>query len=86
METIRRTKMIEHRLMTLKEELAIEVQVAELRKAGKEAEASALHKTTPLPPYLAKILKEKVGADFLINSGWNLLEAEAKYGKDWLTR
>jgi hypothetical protein len=78
--------MIEHRLMTLKEKLAIEVQVADLRKAGKEAEASALHKTAPLPPYLAKIAKEKFGVDYLINSGWNLLEAEAKYGKGWLTR
>ncbi|MDR3325126.1 MAG: hypothetical protein LBS82_03945 [Spirochaetaceae bacterium] len=78
--------MIEHRLMTLKEKLAINMKVIELEKAGKEAEAQALNRTKPLPPYLAKILKEKVGADFLINGGWNLLEAEAKYGKDWLNR
>jgi len=25
-----------------------------------------------------------VGADFLVQSGWNLSEAEAEFGKDWL--
>jgi hypothetical protein len=70
----------------LQEELAIIVQAVELRKAGKEAEAMALDKSIPLPPYLAKVAKEQCGVDYLINSGWNLLEAEAKYGKDWLTR
>jgi hypothetical protein len=78
--------MVEQRLMTMKEQLAIIVQVAELRKAGKEEEALALNKTIPLPPYLAKIAKEKFGDGYLINSGWNLAEAEEKYGKDWLTR
>jgi hypothetical protein len=77
--------MIEHRLMTLKEQLAILVKAAELRAAGKEADATVLQRSVPLPPYLAKIAKEKIGVDFLIN-GWNLLEAEEKYGKDWLTR
>jgi len=57
--------MIEHRLMTLKEKLAINVKSVELRAAGKEAEATALDRTKPLPPYLAKIAKEKIGVDFL---------------------
>jgi hypothetical protein len=39
-----------------------------------------------MPPYLAKIAKEKIGSDFLINGGWNLSEAEAEFGKDWLTK
>jgi hypothetical protein len=72
--------------MTMKEKLAIGVQAVELRKAGKEAEAMALDKTIPLPPYLAKVAKEQFGVDYLINSGWNLAEAEAKYGRDWLSR
>jgi hypothetical protein len=72
--------------MTLQEELAIIVKAVELRAAGKEAEATALYRSIPMPPYLAKIFKEKVGVDFLIDGGWNLLEAEEKYGKDWLTR
>jgi hypothetical protein len=39
-----------------------------------------------MPPYLAKIYKEKIGAEQLINSGWNLSEAEAEFGSDWLNR
>jgi hypothetical protein len=39
----------------------------------------------PLPPYLAKVIKEKVGLDSLLSLGWNLSEVEAEYGKDWLT-
>jgi hypothetical protein len=42
-------------------------------------------KTAPLPPYIAKVIKEKVGADFLVNSGWNLSEAEAEFGQNWLS-
>jgi hypothetical protein len=30
-------------------------------------------------------MKEKMGVDFLINSGWNLSEAEAEFGKNWLS-
>jgi len=41
-------------------------------------------KTAPLPPYLAKVYKEKVGVKELIESGWNLSEAEAEFGSDWL--
>ena len=72
--------------MTEKEQAAIFMKAIELRDAGKEAEAHALQATVPLPPYLAKIAKEKIGADFLIQAGYNLSEAEAAYGKDWLTR
>jgi len=34
-------------------------------------------RTAPLPPYLAKIYKEKIGVDQLIKSGWNLSENKA---------
>jgi hypothetical protein len=71
--------------MTLDEKLAISCKAAELRKAGDEEGASRLLRTAPMPPYLAKVAKEKIGADFLINGGWNLSEAEAEFGKDWLT-
>jgi hypothetical protein len=43
-------------------------------------------KQTPLQPYLAKFVKEHLGADFLINLGWNLSEAEAEYGPGWLSK
>jgi hypothetical protein len=72
--------------MTFNEQLAMGVKVAELRRAGKDDEALALEKTIPMPPFLAKIIKEKVGAGYLINSGWNLAEAEAEFGQDWLSR
>jgi hypothetical protein len=58
----------------------------ELREAGKYEEAMALSKTRPLSPYLAKIAKEKVGVEYLRKSGWNLAEAEAEFGPDWLDR
>jgi hypothetical protein len=38
-----------------------------------------------LEPWLAKILKEKVGPDFL-RGRYNLTEVEAEFGPDWLDR
>ena len=73
-------------MMTLDEKLAISCKAAELSKAGDEEGYIRLMKTTPLPFYIAKVIKEKVGADYLINSGWNLSEAEAEFGSDWLSR
>jgi hypothetical protein len=35
-------------------------------------------KTASVPPYIAKVIKEKAGAEYL--AGWNLSEAEAKFG------
>jgi len=35
-------------------------------------------------PHLAKIYKEKVGAKPLLESGWNLSEAEEEFGSGWL--
>ena len=72
--------------MTLDEKLAISCRSAALRQAGDEEGSIRLMKTTPLPPYIAKVIKEKVGVDYLINSGWNLSEAEAEFGSDWLSR
>jgi len=37
-----------------------------------------------MPPYLAKIFKEKVGAKPLLESGCNLSEAKAESGSSWL--
>jgi len=72
--------------MTLGEKLAISNKACLLLKAGDEKEYLRLTKTIPMPPFLAKIMKEKVGADYLINEGWNLSEAEAEFGPDWLNR
>ena len=70
--------------MTLDEKLAISIKSAELRKAGDEEGAIRLMKTAPLPPYIAKVIKEKAGAKYL--AGWNLSEAEAAFGSGWLNK
>jgi hypothetical protein len=72
--------------MTLKEKLAIGVRSIELKKAGKLEEADRVWKQIPLAPYLAKFCKERFGPEFLIQCGYNLSEAEAEFGKDWLSR
>jgi hypothetical protein len=66
--------------MTLDEKLAVGC------KAGDKEGASRLIRSIPMPPYLAKIAKEKIGVDFLINGGWNLSEAEAEFGQNWLNK
>jgi len=71
--------------MTLDEKLAISNRALDLLDAGDREGYTRLIRTAPLPPYLAKVMKEKVGADFLIDAGYNLSEAEAEFGKDWLT-
>jgi len=72
--------------MTLDEKLAIGCKVAELWKAGDKEGADRLTKTIPLPPYLAKVIKEKVSLDVLLNGGWNLSEVEAEFGRSWLSK
>ena len=72
--------------MTLDEKLAISNRACALAKVGDEEGYSRLTRSIPLPPYLAKIAKEKIGVDFLINGGWNLSEAEAEFGTDWLNK
>ena len=72
--------------MSLDEKLAISNRALDLWDAGDKEGFSRLIRTAPMPPYLAKVAKEKMGADFLINGGWNLSEAEAEFGSDWLTK
>ena len=71
--------------MTLDEKLAISNKAGALWQAGDEEGCIRLMKTAPLPPYLAKIYKEKVGVKELLESGWNLSEAEAEFGSTWLS-
>jgi len=75
---------MEQRLMSEREKADIAKESRRLLDEGREEEAAALRKTIPLTPYLAKYWKEKMGAQFLINGGWNLAEAEAEYGQGWL--
>jgi len=72
--------------MTIGEKLAISNRAFERLNAGDREGYFRIMKTAPIPSYVAKVMKEKVGADYLIQSGWNLSEAEAEFGPDWLTR
>jgi hypothetical protein len=72
--------------MSVHDKLEILHRSYALKRAGDIEGASRLKRTVPMPPYLAKVMKEKVGVDFLINGGWNLSEAEAEFGADWLTK
>jgi len=76
--------MPEAQTMTLEEKLAISNKACLLWQAGDEEGALRLTKTIPMPPFLAKVMKEKVGADYLTDGGWNLSEAEEKFGSGWL--
>jgi len=70
--------------MTLDEKLDISNRALDLLDAGDREGYTRLIRTAPMPPYLAKVMKEKMGADFLINGGYNLSEAEAEFGQGWL--
>ena len=72
--------------MTLDEKLAISNRAFTLLEAGDKEGFSRTIRTAPLPPYLAKIYKEKIGVEQLLKSGWNLSEAEAEFGPGWLAR
>jgi len=78
--------MAQAQTMTLDEKLAISNKALALWKAGDNEGYDRLMRTVPMPPYLAKVAKEKIGVDFLINGGWNLSEAEAEFGQGWLTK
>ena len=70
--------------MTIEEKLSISNKAIAMIQAGDEEGGRRLLRTAPMPPYLAKIYKEKVGVKPLLESGWNLSEAEAEFGPDWL--
>ena len=72
--------------MTIDEKLSISNRAFTLLDAGDEEGFRHLLRTAPMPPYMAKVAKKTMGADFLIQGGWNLSEAEAEFGKDWLNK
>jgi hypothetical protein len=72
-------------LMSMQEEADILLKALELKKKGKMEESDRMMKQIPLPPYLAKFVKDYFGADCLIGLDWNLAEADAEYGPDWLS-
>ena len=72
--------------MTLEEKLALSNKACALWQAGDKEGFTHLIRKVPMPPYLAKIMKDKMGMEFLINGGWNLSEAEAEFGSGWINK
>ena len=77
--------MAQDRLMTMEEQTAIGLKALDLKKQGNLEEYEQMMKQIPLPPYLAKFAKDYFGVDCLKQLGWNLAEANAEYGPDWLS-
>jgi hypothetical protein len=76
-------------IMSQHEKVEIGRKAFELEKQGKLEEAEMMFRQIPLSPYMAKFIKEHFeyfGEDFFEKYGWNLTEAEAVYGADWLNR
>ncbi|GHT20721.1 hypothetical protein AGMMS4957_08390 [Bacteroidia bacterium] len=71
---------------TLQEKIATAIRSLDLKAAGQLEEADRVRRQIPLSPHMAKFCKEKIGPEFLIQQKYNLSEAEAEFGKDWLTR
>lgn len=70
--------------LTKEERFDIVVQANAASAAGNYEEAHRLTARLPLAPHLAMAAKEVMGKAFLLESGYDLSEAEAAYGKDWL--
>jgi hypothetical protein len=73
--------------MTLEQKLAICAKARKIKEQGNEKESiRVMAQEYPMPPYLAKWAKKRLGAEYLIKGGWNLDEANAEFGPDWLNR
>ncbi|MCL2600817.1 MAG: hypothetical protein FWD88_06520 [Treponema sp.] len=77
------------RLMTMEEQAEIALKAFALKDQGKPEECDQMLRQLPVPAYMAKFVKDHMeyfGEDFFEKYGFNLAEAEAEYGPDWLTR
>jgi len=72
--------------ITFDEKLALSNKACLPLQAGDREGYNSIMRTIPMPSYLAKIYKEKVGVGHLTSGEWNLSEAEAEFGPDWLNR
>ena len=72
------------KLMTEHEKADIVMESIKIQETGDKEKAMELRRTIPMSPWLAKFIKDKLGASFLIDNGYNLAEAEVEYGSDWL--
>jgi hypothetical protein len=73
-------------IMTLEEKLRVSNKAIALKKAGDREGYERLMKTIPVPPFIVKVIKEKLGVEFILKDEWNLSEAEAEFGSDYLSK
>lgn len=70
--------------LTHEQRMDIVSRSLEASARGDDAESLRIAQEKPLTPWVAKGIKEVFGAKYL--AGWDLSEAEAEYGKDWLNK
>lgn len=70
--------------LTHEQRLDILTRSLDASARGDDAESLRIAQQKPITPWVAKGIKEIFGAEYL--EGWDLSEAEAAYGKDWLNR
>ena len=78
--------MPQSQVMSLEEQALISLKALNFKKQGNLDDYEKTIKQLPLPPYLAKAAKKYFGADALVKTGWNLSEAEAEFGSNWLSK
>jgi len=71
--------------MTENQEAAIMAQVNAAMEAGQMEKVIELVKTMPLSLSVAEVTKDALGIDFLLDNGFDLSEAVAEHGQEWLT-
>ncbi len=59
-----------------------QLRAAEAR--GDNEEYDRILRLIPIVPHVAKAAKEVFGRDFIISSGFDITEANMKYGEGWL--
>jgi len=70
-----------------KRDMPIIMQAIALEKEGKYEEAKTLQREKiPMRPWMARVIKEKMGLDFLLSMERNMTDVEAAYGKEWLRK
>jgi len=78
--------MPQSQFMTDIEKIDTAYQAAMLRRAGDKEGSERLIMTIPMPPWLAKIIKEKVGIEYFERYKCNLAEVEVEFGPDFLSK
>lgn len=69
---------------TQKEVYALACELSDAMDKGDEEEVQRLSSLFPVEPEIAKIFKEVYGKEFILEVGFDLTEANLRYGEGWL--